>query len=156
MSPNKDSLQINPEDYAHQVALIAQIAFIQRSQRKYLIERLQVTNLYLSEIKLIMPIRANEGLSQNDLVKTFGLSKSTVANSLKKLEEEGCITREVNPDNRRKNQIFITPKGIELTEKIIKYNKEWEEKMGFDDLNPHFFQELHKLSSKCLIDLNSD
>ena len=75
---------------------------------------------------------------------------------VRKLEEEGYITREVNPENRRKNQIFITPKGKELTEKIIKYNLEWEEQMGFKDLNPIFFKELHKLSSKCLNDLNSD
>ena len=65
------------------------------------------------------------------------------------IEEEGYITREVNPENRRKNQIFITPKGKELTEKIIKYNLEWEEQMGFKDLNPIFFKELHKLSRYC-------
>ena len=156
MEKNNDSLKINSEDYINQVALIAQISFIARSEKKYLIQRLDVSNIYLSEIKLIMPILANDGLSQDDIVKTFGLNKSTVANSLRKLEEEGYITREVNPENRRKNQIFITPKGKELTEKIIKYNLEWEEQMGFKDLNPIFFKELHKLSSKCLNDLNSD
>ena len=156
MEKNNDSLKINSEDYINQVALIAQISFIARSEKKYLIQRLDVSIIYLSEIKLIMPILANDGLSQDDIVKTFGLNKSTVANSLRKLEEEGYITREVNPENRRKNQIFITPKGKELTEKIIKYNLEWEEQMGFKDLNPIFFKELHKLSSKCLNDLNSD
>ena len=142
MEKNNDSLKINSEDYINQVALIAQISFIARSEKKYLIQRLDVSNIYLSEIKLIMPILANDGLSQDDIVKTFGLNKSTVANSLRKLEEEGYITREVNPENRRKNQIFITPKGKELTEKIIKYNLEWEEQMGFKDLNPIFFKRL--------------
>lgn len=155
MITEKDILIKEPKEYIDKVALIAQISFIERSQQRYMSNKLKELNLFLGEVKLIMPICANEGLSQEDLVKTFGLNKSTVANSLRSLEEQGYILRKVNPNNRRKNQIFATEKGKNLSNKFINYNLEWELKMGINNLNPIFREELAKLASKSLNDLNS-
>ena len=91
MITEKDILIKEPKEYIDKVALIAQISFIERSQQRYMSNKLKELNLFLGEVKLIMSICANEGLSQEDLVKTFGLNKSTVANSLRSLEEQGYI-----------------------------------------------------------------
>ena len=91
MITEKDILIKEPKEYIDKVALIAQISFIERSQQRYMSNKLKELNLFLGEVKLIMSICANEGLSQEDLVKTFGLNKSTVANSLRSLEEQGYM-----------------------------------------------------------------
>ena len=75
----------------------------------------------------------NSKCSQDDLVNMFGQSKATVAKSLKKLEDDGYIKREVNPENRRKYMLNTTSKADELVPKIRKISKDWEKEVGITD-----------------------
>ena len=85
------------------------------------------------EMRYIMAIFDNPGISQDDLVNMFGQSKATVAKSLKKLEDDGYIKREVNPENRRKYMLNTTSKADELVPKIRKISKDWEKEVGITD-----------------------
>ena len=67
MITEKDILIKEPKEYIDKVALIAQISFIERSQQRYMSNKLKELNLFLGEVKLIMSICANEGLSQEEV-----------------------------------------------------------------------------------------
>ena len=111
---------------------IAWIHNISLNQQKYMKSRF--SNLDLDhDVRYIMFIYDNPGCSQDDLVNMFGQSKGNIAKILKKLENEGFIKREVNPENRRKYMLNITEKGSELVPKYRKISKQWEREVGITD-----------------------
>ena len=111
---------------------VAWIHNISKNQLKYLNSHIEELNLG-HEMRYIMGIYDNQGLSQDDLVKMFGQSKASIAKSLKKLEDQGYITREVNPENRRKYMLKTTSKANELVPKIRQISKNWEREVGITD-----------------------
>lgn len=111
---------------------VAWIHNISKNQMKYLNSHIEELDLG-HEMRYIMAIYDNQGLSQDDLVKMFAQSKANIAKSVKKLEDEGYITREVNPENRRKYMLKTTSKANELVPKIRKISKDWEKEVGITD-----------------------
>ena len=111
---------------------VAWIHNISKNQMKYLNSHIKDMNLG-HEMRYIMAIFDNPGISQDDLVNMFGQSKATVAKSLKKLEDDGYIKREVNPENRRKYMLNTTSKAEELVPKIRKISKDWEKEVGITE-----------------------
>ena len=129
-------LNMNQEDYVQGIwensPFIAWIHNISKNQMKYLNSQIKDLNLG-HEMRFIMGIYDNPGMSQDDLVNMFGQSKANVAKALKKLEDQGYIQREINPENRRKYMLMTTSKGNELVPKLRKISKDWEEKVGITD-----------------------
>ena len=82
----------------------------------------------------------------NDLANLYGQSKGTVAKSLKKLEEEGYIKREADPENRRKYILKTTQKGNELVPRVRKLLKEWEDEVGISDLDDETKEKIKEIA----------
>lgn len=111
---------------------IAWIHNISKNQMKYLNSKIQDMNLG-HEMRYIMAVYDNQGISQDDLVAIFGQSKASIAKSVKKLEDLGYIERKINPDNRRKYMLNTTSKANELVPKIRQISKDWEKEVGITD-----------------------
>ena len=54
-------------------------------------------------------IRANSGITQNQLARAFGIDKSTLTPVLNRLEKRGLILREPMENDRRFNLLRIAP-----------------------------------------------
>lgn len=111
---------------------VAWIHNISKNQMKYLNSHIKDLNLG-HEMRYIMGIYDNPGISQDDLVNMFGQSKASVAKALKKLEDLGYIDREVNPENRRKYMLKATSKAENLVPKIRQISKDWEREVGITE-----------------------
>ena len=104
---------------------IAWVHNLSKNQMKYLKNKIAEYDLD-HEVRYIMMIYENPNISQEDLVIMSGQSKGNIAKALKKLENEGYIEREINPDNRRKYMLKTTSKGDELVPKVRQISKDWE------------------------------
>lgn len=122
----------NNSDVFDNAPLIGWIHNISKNQLKYLNSRIQELNLN-REIRYIMMIYDNPNCSQDDLVNIYGESKANMAKALKKLEEDGYIIREVNPENRRKYMLKTTEKADALVPKIRQISLDWEEQVGISE-----------------------
>lgn len=122
----------NNSDVFDNTPLIGWIHNISKNQLKYLNSRIQELNLN-REIRYIMMIYDNPNCSQDDLVNIYGESKANMAKALKKLEEDGYIIREVNPENRRKYMLKTTEKADALVPKIRQISLDWEEQVGISE-----------------------
>ncbi|WP_405304421.1 MarR family winged helix-turn-helix transcriptional regulator [Methanobrevibacter sp.] len=111
---------------------IAWIHNLSKNQMRYLNSKIDELNLG-HEMRFIMMIYDNPNISQDNLVNISGQSKASIAKSLKKLEDQGYIKRDVNPDNRRKYMLNTTQKGDEIVPKIRQISKDWEKKVGITD-----------------------
>ena len=111
---------------------IAWIHNMSKNQMKYLNSRIDELNLG-HEMRFIMLIYDNPNISQDDLVSISGNSKASIAKTLKKLEDEDYIKREINPENRRKYMLKTTEKGDEIVPKIRQISRDWEVEVGITD-----------------------
>ncbi len=111
---------------------IAWIHNISLNQQKYMKSKFKELDLG-HDVRYIMFIYDNPNCSQEDLVNMFGQSKGNIAKTLKKLEDQGFIRREVNPENRRKYMLNTTEKGNNLVPEYRKLSKEWEKEVGISE-----------------------
>lgn len=120
---------------------------ISKNQLKYL--KMRISDFDIGkEVRYLMMIYDNPNLSQDDLVNFYGESKANIAKSLKKLEDDGYIIREVNPDNRRKYMIKTTSKANELVAKVRQISSDWEKEVGIDESDEEFKNKIREIAVK--------
>ncbi len=67
---------------------------------------------YVGVMHLILfHIRRNPGASQEEIASHFSLDKTSVARDARRLEEMGHIRRQMDPENRRQYQLYLTEAG---------------------------------------------
>lgn len=71
------------------------------------------------------------GISQEELVKSIHVNKSNVARSLKILEEDGFIYKEISSSDKRSNLIYPTPKAYDVLPFIREKISSWNEILSF-------------------------
>ena len=69
----------------------------------------------LIPVPLMAYVLEHPGCTQGEIAAWLYISAASVATSCKRLEKEGLLERRVDPVNRRKNQLFVTPEGEALT-----------------------------------------
>lgn len=129
--------------------LIAWIHNISLNQQKYMKSKMSEFDLG-HDIRYVIFIYDNPGCSQKDLVSMFGLSKGNIAKILKKLEDEGFIKREPNPENRRQYMLNATEKGKMVVPKFRKISRQWEREVGITDRDEEFKKRLVEIAVSCM------
>ena len=125
--------------------LIAWIHNLSKNHFKYL--KTMIGEFELGpEGRYIMMIYDNPCISQDDLVIMSGQSKGNIARSLKKLEDEGYIKREINPQNRRKYMLKTTSKGDELVPKVRQISKDWENEVGITEDDNELIERIKEIA----------
>ena len=66
-------------------------------------------------LALMSYVLEHPGCTQGEIASFLYISPASVATSCKRLEQEGLLERRVDPVNRRKNQLYVTGEGEELT-----------------------------------------
>ena len=54
------------------------------------------------------------------------INKGAVARSIKKLEDNGFVVRQIDENNRRQNKVSTTPKGEETLKNAVRILDQWE------------------------------
>ena len=67
---------------------------------------------------------------QDLISKSHMLDKTTVAKSLRSLQQRGLITSSVNPENRRQKLINLTSIGKDLIKDAVHIYDDWVEKVS--------------------------
>lgn len=58
------------------------------------------------------------GCSQKELSKMLHITPASVTGSIQKAEASGYIRRELDPNDLRRTNVFLTDKGVELLDKV--------------------------------------
>ena len=61
-----------------------------------------------AQFPILLELWQKDGLSQQELVERADLKQATIANTLARMERDGLITREPNPDDARSRLIMLT------------------------------------------------
>ena len=125
--------------------LVAWIHNLSKNHFKYLKSKIDEFDLG-HEVRYIMMIYDNPCISQDDLANMSCQSKGNIAKSLKKLEEDGYIEREVNPENRRKYMLKTTSKGDEFVPKFRQISKDWEKEVGITEDDQELIERIKEIA----------
>ena len=122
MQHTKKLLENKPDD----IPLGVFISIIHRTRTIHLNNEIKDLELTAGQVPFLMHLSHKEGITQDDLAVHLHIDKGTVARALKKLEDNGFIYREINPQNRRRYLLFLTEKGRQIVPQIYDIDKEWE------------------------------
>lgn len=102
------------------------ITMISRGHTIYLNHHLEDYGINASQLHLLFEISHQKNINQEKIATRCNINKGAVARSIRKLEEKGLITRQIDDANRRQNIISLTDKGEETLTESINLLKNWE------------------------------
>lgn len=91
-----------------------------RRHRALAAELLRDLGLYPGQEIMLLQLWEKDGQSQNSLGRTLGLDHSTVAKSVRRLEEAGLVMRTRSEQDRRSTIVTLTPAGRDLEKSVIR------------------------------------
>ena len=97
-----------------------------------LTERLSELGLSVAKYEVLHAIYRDEGLSQQLLARRLLVAKSNVAVLSQRLEADGLIRRERDPQDGRGYSVLLTEAGLETVEKAVKVHADVVELMAKD------------------------
>ncbi|MCE2613117.1 MarR family transcriptional regulator [Flavobacteriaceae bacterium D16] len=82
----------------------------------YIQEALEKHGLDLTKEQMVVLKKVNDqdGLNQNELAFLTYRDKSSLARLLAKMEKKGYLYRQQNSDDKRINEVFLTPMGRDI------------------------------------------
>src|SRR5690625_1830648 len=143
----------------------AERAAIQRLRSKlwgrpgFLVRRLHQihSTLFLEEcdIEGITPVQhgiltvllSRPWTDQSSISYELGIDRTTTADVLRRLEEKKLVERQVNPNDKRSRQVYITTYGIELMNRLAPKMNNAQERL-LDPLEPAEKEEFMRLLTK--------
>ncbi|PTM58737.1 MarR family winged helix-turn-helix transcriptional regulator [Desmospora activa] len=111
------------------------ISAIYRHLQILISDRLQPYRIGSGQYIFLLTIAKKEGISQKALSKELLIDKTTTAKAIKKLEAEGYVQRETDPNDKRYHLLYLTESGGLVVPKIQTVLDEIHEKSraGMDD-----------------------
>ena len=106
-------------------------------------KKLEKYNLVNGQANLLVIIKENDGLSQNEIANILNVKPSSMSERINKLENLGYIYRAVDEDNLRVKRIYITADGKKAATQCKKILNEFEDTMysGFTKKDIRAFEE---------------
>jgi MarR family transcriptional regulator, organic hydroperoxide resistance regulator len=120
---------------------------LSRSHRGLATQLLREVGLFAGQEIMLMQLWDKDAQSQHCLGRTLRLDHSTVAKSVRRLEESGLVTRCRSKVDGRVTVVSLTQAGIDLESKVIEI---WSKLENFttEDLSEQEKELLVKLSLK--------
>ncbi|RKD20876.1 transcriptional regulator, MarR family [Caminicella sporogenes DSM 14501] len=121
------------------------ISILHRYAKCYIDRELKTYNIGSGQFIFLVLLFKKDGINQEDISKIINIDKGTTARALKKLEKEGYIKRQIDPDDKRAYKVYITEKALSIKSKIFNVLKKWT-----DILSSDFTEEEKELALKLL------
>ena len=86
-------------------------------------EGLKPLSIAPAQFPILLELWQKDGLSQQELVERADLKQATIANTLARMERDGLITREPNPDDARSRLIMLTEQARALQQQSTEIAK---------------------------------
>lgn len=108
-------------------SLHVRIALTKGQFSKYILRKARDCGLLRGQPHILEYLATNDGCSQTDVCEAWDLDKSTVSGLVERMERDGLIRVEREEGNRRKKNLFLTPKGSELCVKMNQYMEQLDQ-----------------------------
>ncbi|WP_407381000.1 MarR family winged helix-turn-helix transcriptional regulator [Methanobrevibacter sp.] len=132
------------------------IAILAKAQSIYFNNMLGELGINNPQLHILFEVNKDSKINQEKIASRSNTDKGAVARSIKKLEENGLITRTIDENNRRQNIISLTQKGSEILDKAIGMLDEFEQYLFRDESQKEALQLILKDLAIDVMKLNED
>ena len=119
------------------------------SRRVYAAATPELMGMNLKQVTMLAALRDQGELPQNTLCDMMKLTQNTVVTWLNELEDAGYVSRLRDPDDRRKHNVTLTPKGDAALERAETELRRLEDEV-LSGLSADERTQLRKLMTKAL------
>ncbi len=116
----------------HSAPLRSWLSILYRYGRSHISKVLEPYNIGSGQYIFLMVLLKNNGISQEELSDYLKIDKATTAKAVRKLEQAGYVVRDVNSDDKRAYQVFLTERAEAIIPVIQEAIKSWEEMITAD------------------------
>lgn len=121
----KDECQINSGDFEDKLTTTLMRLF--RAHFNLTDEHLKREGLHHGQPYIIISLYHNDGQSLKELTACRNVKASTTTTMVSRMEKLGLVKKVADEKDRRKIRVFLTEKGREKYNSIIKVNNELDE-----------------------------
>lgn len=129
---------MNIEDMYDSDKFGANLLVFNTNYHKFLNVELAKYNLNLIRALCLVMIDKNGNLNQKYLSDRLFLTKGAITKTINKLVDDGLVCREKSTKDKRNYVLNTTDEGRNLIPHIMEINRQWECKMGLNELPPGF------------------
>ena len=140
----------NPEPLPETLSYLqAQVCKLHRQRAEDLLNQI---GLHVGQEMLLCALWEKEGVTQTELGERLGVRPATVTNALRRLERNGLVRREPDPDDQRISRVFPTDKGRVLR---VAVEEKWSEleRITFAGFDSNEVEMLRSLLSRMYMNL---
>ena len=81
------------------------------------------------QFMFLLELYINDGKNQEEIAETLKIDKGTTARALKKLEEQGFVTRIKDENDKRSNKIYLNDKAKDVRECVLDVLNDWNKEI---------------------------
>src|SRR5689334_7591806 len=119
------------------------------SRRVYAKATVEVLGMNLKQVAMLVALRDQGALPQTTLCDAMKLTQNTVVTWLNELEDKGYVSRVRDPEDRRKHNVALTPKGDAALDRAESELRRLEDEV-LSGLNADERTQLRKLLAKAV------
>lgn len=127
--------------------LVQRMTKLSRQGWKYTKERLSHPRLPNMMYNICVVVYLNPGISQDGVSHYLQTDKSSIAKVVSRAVKSGYIRREINPEDHREYQLYLTELGTQIIQEVLSLLSEWQTKV-LDVLNEREKKKFRELFDK--------
>lgn len=121
---------MNNNNESHEPHIAKHISQLNKNARGFVNKEVAKYGIKSGQIMFLIELYKKDGKSQEEICESLNIDKCTTARALRKLEEEGYVTREKDKEDKRFNSIYLTEKSKALKVHIYDVIEQWHHRIN--------------------------
>ncbi|WP_124031810.1 MarR family winged helix-turn-helix transcriptional regulator [Limosilactobacillus vaginalis] len=137
------------------IDILREVGMIERALDS--ISNIEFKDINLSNLQFLYVVRIYEhpGIIAEQLANLIKVDRTTLARAVRRLEKQGYVYRESDPDNKKIKHLYVTEKGKQIYPFIIRENSHSNE-VALQGFTPEEAQQVHDYLKRIRQNINAD
>ena len=120
---------MDTEKYTEHKHIAKYISQLYRKGSSYINKEISKYGIGSGQFMFLLELYKKDGKNQEDIAEDLKMDKGTTARALKKLEEQGFLTRLKDERDKRSNKIYLSDKAKNIREDIFNILDDWNKQI---------------------------
>ena len=137
------------------IDILREVGMIERALDS--ISNIEFKDINLSNLQFLYVVRIYEhpGIIAEQLANLIKVDRTTLARAVRRLEKQGYVYRESDPDNKKIKHLYVTDKGKQIYPFIIRENSHSNE-VALQGFTPEEAQQVHDYLKRIRQNIDAD
>lgn len=137
------------------IDILREVGMIERALDS--ISNIEFKDINLSNLQFLYVVRIYEhpGIIAEQLANLIKVDRTTLARAVRRLEKQGYVYRENDPDNKKIKHLYVTEKGKQIYPFIIRENSHSNE-VALQGFTPEEAQQVHDYLKRIRQNIDAD